>query len=87
MTKNVVSFQYAVGTNPYVSDINQNLSINSRFVAPPDLDDAGITAILAAVGGTLRIAFSFTLITGFRWNFLSLLGHGELIIDSHYLNQ
>ena len=53
MPKNVVSFQYAVGTNPYVSDINQNLSINSRFVAPPDLDDAGITAILAAVGGTL----------------------------------
>lgn len=55
MPKNVVSFQYSVGTNPYISDINQSLSINSRFVAPPDLDDTGITAVLAAVGGTRTV--------------------------------
>ena len=50
MPKKVVSYQFVAGTNPYTSDINQNLSINSRFVAPPDLAQAGIDAIVAAVG-------------------------------------
>lgn len=53
MPKTVVSFQYAVGTNPYISDINENLSINTRFVAPPDLDATGQQAVVTAVGGTL----------------------------------
>lgn len=50
MPKKVVSYQFVSGTNAYISDINQNLSINSRFVAPPDLAQAGIDAILAASG-------------------------------------
>ncbi len=50
MPKQVISYQFAAGTNPYLSDINENLSLNGRFVAPPDIDQAGIDAILAAVG-------------------------------------
>ena len=50
MPKNIISYQFAAGVNPYISDINQNLSLNGRFVAPPDLDPIGIAAILAVVG-------------------------------------
>ena len=50
MPKKVVSYQFVAGDNPYISDINQSLSINKTFNAPPDLDDIGIAAMLAAVG-------------------------------------
>lgn len=53
MPKNVVSFQFVAGTNPYISDLNQNLSISSRFVAPPDLDGIGIGVMVTAVGGVI----------------------------------
>lgn len=52
MPKNVVSFRFALGDNPYVSDIGLNYSLSNTFVAPPYLDDTAINAILAAVGAT-----------------------------------
>lgn len=51
MPKKVVSFQFVAGNNPYISDLNQNLSISTRFVAPPDIDQTGINSIVSAVGG------------------------------------
>ncbi|MEO1692189.1 MAG: hypothetical protein AAFR63_11770 [Cyanobacteria bacterium J06631_6] len=53
MPKQVISFQFVAGTNPYISDINQNLSINSRFVAPPDMDGIAAAAVVTAAGGVV----------------------------------
>ena len=52
MPKNVVTFAFTDGVNPYVSDFGINYTINSRFNAPPDLDDLAITAILTTIGAT-----------------------------------
>ena len=51
MPKTVVSLQFALGTNSYVSDAGIDYSVNARFVAPPDIDDIAIAAIASAVGG------------------------------------
>lgn len=53
MPKNIISFQFSLETNPYVSDAGLNYSINSRFVAPPDVTDATAASIVQAVGGTI----------------------------------
>lgn len=53
MPKNVISFQFVAGTNSYISDLNQNLSINSRFVAPPDMDGIAAAAVVTAAGGVI----------------------------------
>ena len=53
MPKNVVSFKFVSGTNGYITDLNQDLSINARFVAPPDLDGIAIGAMVTAVGGVI----------------------------------
>lgn len=52
MPKTVISVQYAVGTNPYTTDFNSELSINSRFVLPPDLNQVNASEIVTAIGGT-----------------------------------
>lgn len=49
MPKTVVSLQFALGTNAYISDAGLQYSVNARFVAPPDIDNADITAIATAV--------------------------------------
>ena len=53
MPKNVVSFQFPTGTNGYVTDLNQNITMNSRFVAPPDIDGIAAAAIVTAAGGII----------------------------------
>jgi hypothetical protein len=54
MPKTVVSLQFALESNPYISDAGLEYSVNARFVAPPDLDDISIASIAAAVGGVRR---------------------------------
>lgn len=51
MPKNVISVQFPTGDNGYVTDIGENISMNTRFVAPPDLSDATINSIVTAMGG------------------------------------
>ena len=53
MPKNIVSFQFTTGVNPYQSDLDQSLSINARFVAPPDIDGIGVGVMVTAVGGVI----------------------------------
>ena len=53
MPKTVISFNFTVAVNPYLSDLEKLLSINSRFVPPPDLDAVGINAIVIAAGGII----------------------------------
>lgn len=52
MPKNVVTFVFTEGVNPYISDFGINYTVSSRFVAPPDLDDLAITGILTTIGAT-----------------------------------
>lgn len=53
MPKQVISYQFVAGTTPYTSDLNQALSINARFVAPPDMDGIVAGVIVAAAGGVI----------------------------------
>ena len=53
MPKNVVSFTFTTGVNAYVSDLNVNYSIGSRFNAPPDIDGIAAAAIVTAAGGII----------------------------------
>jgi len=54
MPKKVVSYEFIEGTNPYISDFNENYTVSKRFNAPPDFDQATIDAVLAAVGASER---------------------------------
>ena len=54
MPKNIKSFRFVSGTNGYVTDIGEELSISSRFVVPPDITEENADLIVAAVGGTVN---------------------------------
>lgn len=54
MPKNIKSFRFVSGTNGYITDIGQDLSVSSRFVVPPDISEANADLIVAAVGGTVN---------------------------------
>lgn len=54
MPKNIKSFRFVSGTNGYITDIGEPLTVSSRFVVPPDITDANADLIVAAVGGTVN---------------------------------
>ena len=53
MPKNIVSFRFTDGVNPYTSDLDINYTISSRFNAPPDIDGIAAAAIVTAAGGII----------------------------------
>ena len=53
MPKTIVSYQFAIGATPYVTDAGQDITLSGRFVAPPDYTRAEAEALAALTGASV----------------------------------